>query len=677
MKKIAKRILALIMTAGTLFSAYACTEEDYTSSSGANNAETSVSTEYNYDSGIDYTKEPMTLVENGEAKYTVVVSKTAPSSVLAVANELNTYVKQSTGVELPIVDDEKTVTGKYISIGDTKQFKDESGMDVSKIQNDGYHIKSVNGNTYINAPLARGVKFGVYTFLERFLGVRWLTDTVTHVPQTAKWQIYPHDILEEPVYKMRWWMGGATYLNNTFFNHCKYYEGTELWLKDVNTNHNATDSHGNVGYVNKTDPDPEDASKTLRETHPEFFSDYTNKMLTYYDLCYTSGVGDNGEFIEGINVASLMVEKIKTFLSAPRAQETELIMIGRVDDRTAVCKCEKCEERRNKFTESGIQVMFVNVVESQVNAWLRQTQNREITFVTFAYQATQTPPVLDEKDKYGNYVPVDPLVKCNENVAIRIAPIDANYTYSFNDERQEEEQRKIVYGWSAVADTIMIWDYVSNYVEYWWYFPNMYYLKENLQTYKDIGAIYVMNQSSYTQNQIWHDDMRNYVASRLYWNLNWNVEYLINEYIELYYGVASENVKDIVMTFEHFYGELRETNNFRITLLSEKSAYMTGELYPIEFLNLLMDKIDTAIYEVNANETLLEAEKSAYARRLLGIRLTPMRMLLRNYTSYYALNTRIAYATEYFDIIDDFGITALGEHSERSVASRRKEVGLA
>ena len=216
MKKIAKRILALIMTAGTLFSAYACTEEDYTSSSGANKAETSVSTEYNYDSGIDYTKEPMTLVENGEAKYTVVVSKTAPSSVLAVANELNTYVKQSTGVELPIVDDEKTVTGKYISIGDTKQFKDESGMDVSKIQNDGYHIKSVNGNTYINAPLARGVKFGVYTFLERFLGVRWLTDTVTHVPQTAKWQIYPHDILEEPVYKMRWWMGGATYLNNTF-----------------------------------------------------------------------------------------------------------------------------------------------------------------------------------------------------------------------------------------------------------------------------------------------------------------------------------------------------------------------------------------------------------------------------------------------------------------------------
>ena len=90
-----------------------------------------------------------------------------------------------------------------------------------------------------------------------------------------------------------------------------------------------------------------------------------------------------------------------------------------------------------------------------------------------------------------------------------------------------------------------------------------------------------------------------------------------------------------------------------------------------------MNKIDTAIYEVNNDESLSDADKSAYARRLLAIRLTPMRMLLRNYTSYYALNTRIAYATEYFDIIDDFGIKSLGEGSSRSVSSRRKEVGLA
>ena len=673
MRRFAKKIVALLMAVGTLFSAYACTNSDdssSSSSSGVGDVETSIASQYNYDSGIDYTGEPMTVVKDGVANYTIIVSADAPSTVLSAANELNSYVKQVTGVELPITDDGKTVTGKYISVGATKQFAESSGMDVSGIKYDGYHIKSVDGNMYVNGPLARGVKYGVYTFIERFLGVRWLTDTVTHVPQTTEWKVYPHDILEEPNYQMRWWMGGSTNLNSTFFGHCKYYEGTELWLKDVNNVHNATDSHGHVGYVNKKDLDPEDATKTLKETHPEFFSDHLNKNLTYYDLCYTSGISEDGKLIEGINVANLMIDKLKTFLAKESAKDTELIMIGRVDDRTAICKCDTCEARRDKFTESGIQVMFVNVVEQAVNAWLRETQDRECLFVTFAYQATQTPPV----DEDGN--PVSPLVKANENVAIRIAPIDADYTYSFDDERQSASQKKIVYGWSACADTIMIWDYVSCYVEYWWYYPNLYYLKENLQTYKDIGSIYVMNQSSYTQNQIWHDDMRNYIASRLYWNLDWDVEYLMNEYLTLYYGVAADAVKDIVMTFEHFYGQLREEGNLKVTLLSDSSKYMSGETYPIEFLNLLLDKIDTAIYDVNQNDSISESEKAAYARRLLGIRLTPMRMILRNYTTYYALSTRVAYATEFFDIIDDFRITALGEGSGRSVATRRKEAGL-
>lgn len=671
MKRMAKRVMALLMAIGTVFSVYACTDYDEQSSSSGEKVETTVSTEYNYDSGIDYTKTPMNIVENGVAKYTVVVSKNASSTVLSAVNELNSYVKQATGVELSIVDDEKTVTGNYISVGDTKQFAQYSGMDVSEIKDDGYHIKSVDGNIYLNAPLSRGVKYGIYTFLERFLGIRWLTDTATHVPQTTKWDIYPHDILEEPEFKMRWWMGGASYLNSSFFNHCKFYEGTELWLKDVNTNHNSTDSHGNKGYVNKSDPDPQDNTKTLKETHPEFFSDYTNKLLTYYDLCYTSGVAEDGTLIEGINVASLMIEKIKGFLSNDTAGNTELIMIGRVDDRTAVCKCDTCNARRDRFTESGMQVMFINVVEKAVNSWLKEQGRKECWFITFAYQATQTPPVDD------NWNPVDPLVKTNEKVAIRVAPIDANYTYSFTDERQSDSQRKIVFGWANVTDTIMIWDYVSNYVEYWWYYPNLYYLKENLQTYKDIGAIYVMNQSSYTQNQIWHDDLRNFVASRLYWNLNWNVEDLVNEYISLYYGVAGENVKDIVMTFEHFYGQLREKGDLKITLLSETAKWMTGEQYPIEFLNLILNKIDTAIYEVNQNSEISDSEKAGIVRRLTAIRLTPMRMILRNYTSYYSLSTRIAYATEYFNLVDDFGIKSLGEGSTRSVSTRRKEVGLA
>ncbi|MGN1062306.1 MAG: DUF4838 domain-containing protein, partial [Candidatus Scatosoma sp.] len=319
------------------------------------------------------------------------------------------------------------------------------------------------------------------------------------------------------------------------------------------------------------------STATLQEKHPEYFTTNTNNTGKDYDLCFTNGIEEDGTLAEGQSVASIMIDRIKSFLKADAEEQAyEYFMIGKTDNRNCICLCDTCVDRRAEYTESGIMIMFCNLVAREVNAWLKETQNREINIITFAYQRTQTPPTT--KNVNGDHKALSPFVIADEHLYIRIAPIDANYTYSFYDERQDELQNDILFGWAAVAKHFMIWDYQCNFEEYYWYFPTTHYLKENLQCYVDIGATYVMNQSAYTQAGIWFDELRNYISSRLYWNLNWDVDALIDEYLTLYYGDSSDEVAEIYDIFDKYYAELRRKGKLQVTILSSNSAYVGSEL---------------------------------------------------------------------------------------------------
>ena len=465
---------------------------------------------YNYDSGINKNGKALSLVKNGQSDYTIVIADDASDREIKAANELQENIIASSGAYIPVIRDSSYQEGtKVISLGNTKAYKN-SGVDVSNLKYDGYTIKTVGENVIINSNLDYGVQFGTYTFMERFLGIRWLTSTETHLPKNTDINVYECEITEEPNFQMRYYMNGTTYFanftGNVFFEHLKFIDHTsEWWSGEIGTNHNSSDGHSpgiSKGYVNKYDVDPTDPEgRLLKDSHPEYFTDYTNTAAVTYDICFTNGINEDGTIKEGQSVASLMVDRVKKALLNDTDRTVKYLMFGHSDYSNAVCKCKTCETRRPVIKESGMYLMLANAVIREVNEWLMQEQGRTVAMVIFAYHQSFLPPAIESEN--GEFEPINEYCVADKNVHVRIAPINADYTYSFMDELQDKTQMNAIEGWEACADTFLIWDYVANYSWYYTYTPNLHYMKENLMMYKDrLNATYVMNQSQNAQAKL-------------------------------------------------------------------------------------------------------------------------------------------------------------------------------
>ncbi len=150
-------------------------------------------------------KASVTIVFGGKSTFTIVVPSKAPASVTDAAAEMQRDIEKSSGAKLPIQRDDQKVSGAIISLGATQQAK-AAGIMADGIADSGFRIVTKNGNLYIigldtaaKVNLSRkyygemtpqpdvvgpqytkvggwsnGTANGVYTFLEDYLGVRWL-----------------------------------------------------------------------------------------------------------------------------------------------------------------------------------------------------------------------------------------------------------------------------------------------------------------------------------------------------------------------------------------------------------------------------------------------------------------------------------------------------------------------
>lgn len=160
-------------------------------------------------------------------------------------------------------------------------------------------------------------------------------------------------------------------------------------------------------------------------------------------------------------------------------------------------------------------------------------------------------------------MPYNDKVRLLKNIAVRIAPIEANYAYGMTSEKNVAVQR-VLDGWSVLADELMLWDYTAFFYDgYNQYFPDLCYLKENLQYYKSRGVSYVMNQSSHTAGEDWQGALKYYVSSKLYWDLDLSVSDLVDEFILYYHGgnggavrarVPSADGKPLCLSAQRIYG---------------------------------------------------------------------------------------------------------------------------
>jgi hypothetical protein len=146
----------------------------------------------------------LTLVVDGQSEYSIVIPSGATSHEKKAAEELSYYIEKISGAMLPVVAGDEKTGQKEILIGDNRHLiKAGIKTDFKKLDEDGYHILTLKDYLIIAGGEAKGALYGVYRFLEDFLGCRMYTPDDIYIPLQETISIPGIDLLSNPAFDMR------------------------------------------------------------------------------------------------------------------------------------------------------------------------------------------------------------------------------------------------------------------------------------------------------------------------------------------------------------------------------------------------------------------------------------------------------------------------------------------
>ena len=124
------------------------------------------------------------IVADGRSEYTIVVASDAIAPEQMAAKELQSFLKQSTGAELPIASPAVAGKGPRLVIGPCEAFRNRlPRRGPYALKHDGIVLRTIGRDLYLAGGRPRGTLYAVYTFLEDTLGVRWWSSTETFLPK--------------------------------------------------------------------------------------------------------------------------------------------------------------------------------------------------------------------------------------------------------------------------------------------------------------------------------------------------------------------------------------------------------------------------------------------------------------------------------------------------------------
>lgn len=144
----------------------------------------------------------LALVERSQPRARVLLGPGASADEREAARELVLHIQRATGVELPVA--EAAGQGTVILVGPAACPRDVRDR-IGRLQGEGFVIEASGRRLMLAGKPPHGTSFAVYTFLERYAGVRWLWpgESGTVVPKTASLRVPAISIEEQPAYLWR------------------------------------------------------------------------------------------------------------------------------------------------------------------------------------------------------------------------------------------------------------------------------------------------------------------------------------------------------------------------------------------------------------------------------------------------------------------------------------------
>ena len=410
-------------------------------------------------------------MQNSNVNKALIFNKTPEDCAVFLAD----YIKKSTDLTIPVSNKANASDARGV------QIELEIAPASKKMNLQDFHITFPSSNRIvITGGSPRGLEYGVYEFLERCFGVRWLfpSDLGTEIPKHKNIVIPRKTIKQSPSFEGRALSSGGHTVKH--ISDCYQWDihnkGSLSITSKISTGH----------YLNVLVPVAE-----YGKSNPEFYPILNNKRYIptrriLWQPCMT---------------AKGLAEKI-----AAKLPPNAIVSLG-INDGGGHCECTEC------IKLDGSRKNFLNIADRTRSYLLFANKLAElrpdVTFGILAYLET-VEPAID--------------VKLRDNVRVRIA----YETQQLVDPARRAKIEKLVQNWKKVTSQTMGWyDYLygSNYC-----LPRVFpkFLSDTMKwmyknNIRDIGGEYFPNGN-------WQDALKIYVMHKTAWDVNTDVNSIIDDW---------------------------------------------------------------------------------------------------------------------------------------------------
>ncbi len=589
------------------------------------------------------------------------------------ANEYRTFVSEAIGAniywyrESAVSDKNK----KFISIGNTSLLRNAgfgiSDSELSELGDSGYIIKTdAADNIYVIGGNEQdgwmGLMSGVYDLLHDYFGYEYYADGVYSLNRGVTEVLFDVADMNKkviPSFKYR----KRSYGFNSANSVDKEFNGYRLRMNDMivfSFAPNGADMH-NLEYAIP-------------------YSEYGASHGEWY----TSG---GAQFCFGRDpdgIAKTAVDKMLPIITAAENKNSELKSLNKyfyvgMTDSTVWCDCSACTKYIN--LHGGYKVStYINLI-NKIAALLKKQNRTDIKPVMLAYHSTQDAPVKENFD--GSYSPVNADMKLDDNVAVYYCPIEANYyvplDYAGNAARNDgtpsvkdrnASALKSLKGWSAVAKNVMYYFYMEHFPYHYMEFYDIFgSIQDNFRFAAENGGISMYNLGQFNESvSSGFARLKEYVNAKLMWNVNENVDELIDGFFKNYYGVAGGQMRKIFDEYRAMVAEKFKTHPEYGDMSIYSQRNLSSDWFDKTKLAQWLDDIKSAyaaVENARAAGTITETEKLRLNKAIKTESMFLRAIVIEYFGNYaYAISGKslTTLKTEWKADASELGMTMWAEH---------------
>ena len=453
-----------------------------------------------------------TLIEES-VPHTVIVTPPLPTATHRLAaEELRDYLGKMSGADVPIVPSTAVPPGRFrLLVG--REHPEANAARLDALKEEGSLLKSGDDYLLLAGRNELGTLWATYRFLEQCLGVRWFMpgELGEVVPKRSTIEIGRIDETDEPHFVFRY-VGANAWSRRNRMNGRLSVDGRRAGF-------NMWGGYHTLGRLLHP-------SKYFDE-HPDWFPEINGKRTKCNPLWAPPQGYTYGNQICTTNPGAIaqVVENIRELLREDPS--IRVVSVG-PNDGHGWCGCADCK------------------AEDEPDVGRDQLRSRRLLvfYNAIAREVRETHPgVLIKGGAYNVYTrpPRDPGLKAEPNLAVMICHYEQycmNHSVFDPECRRNPAYRELLEDWRRLVGHIYFYEYYQkfNWCEIPW--AIVHTIRRDIPEFHRLGGIdglFTQYSSRNTSTML----LNHYVAAKLLWDADADVDALLADFYEKYYGAAA------------------------------------------------------------------------------------------------------------------------------------------